>query len=940
MQNRQAAILLLKLFSRSATTAITFLTPTNLMKNRFNFCSSILILLFLPLTLLASNPGKPTNLRCHNKYNPVGTESRPYFGWYVNDVDANEVQTAYQILVSTSAAKLAADVGDVWNTGKITSAKQDYIFYAGSALLPATRYYWKVKTWDKDGNASPYSATQYFDTGLFDSKDWAGAKWVKRNTADKDDYTYYRKTTVIDNKAVKRAIAYISAVHNYEFYINGQFISKGSVNHYPQYQYYHAFDVTANIRKGEKNLIAALTHWYGGGQGRAPSQRGFIMKTIVEYTDGTKTIIGTDSTWKQHQAEYWTTGQPQRGGEGNGYLDKIDSRKSITNWFTASCDDSAWPAAKEIGSPPVAPWINNMRPDLTRVIEKEITPVTVTSLGGNKYLIDLGKIYAGMPVINFLGGTAGDMVSLRGGYVLNNDGTVNAQVNQSTNMAYYFILNGGDAVFKPMVYLGMRYLEVDNSPNVLTTANVKFIMRHFELDESRSFFTSSNAMLNQVWGLMKYSLVAGAQEGFVDTPTREKGSFLGDGWSEAVPAMSVMADRVMNDRVLTEFMESQDQYWPDGRLNSVYPNVDGKRDIPDYTQSYLVWVWDYYEQTGNAQFLIDNYTRLKKIADYVDRYKNEKTGLIHNLAGGGGAYLYGIIDWPSPMRYGYDMGTEARTVINAYAYADFDVLSKIAGVLGNTADSALYGNKALHIKNAINTHLINANGVYIDGLHPDLTPSTHTSQHANMYPMAMGLVPPANRDAVVNEIKKQKMSVGMVTVRYLPEALGQADEGAHLIQLYTNTEWDGWAKNITQGATVTWESWDADKRNDSMSHPWGAVGLLGMEEYILGIKVLKPQHELIQVKPLEFNHALDYAKGTLPTDRGDVSIEWKRGSKSYTMSLTIPVNVKAKVYVPKSGTSGNLLIVDGKPLKAIEEGNYLYVGLIGSGKHTFVRAAN
>ncbi|MBW4888333.1 family 78 glycoside hydrolase catalytic domain [Mucilaginibacter sp. HMF5004] len=907
------------------------------MKHRISFCFSAMLFLLLPFGLLAANPGKPLNLRCHNKYCPIGTEAKPYFGWYVNDADANEVQTAYQLQVSTNPNAAAADV---WNSGKVKSDKQNYVYYAGKALLPATRYYWKVKTWDKDGHESPYSATQYFDTGLFDSQDWAGAKWVKRNTTDKDDYTYYRKTKALPAKTIKRAIAYISAVHNYEFYINGKFISKGSVNHYPQYQYYHAFDVTADIHPGERNLIAALTHWYGGGQGRAPSQRGFIMKTIIEYADGSKTTISTDSTWKQHQAEYWITGQPQRGGEGIGFQDKIDSRKAITNWFTAGCDDTAWPTATEIGAPLVAPWINNLQPDLTRVIEKEITPLSVTSLGGNKYLVDLGKIYAGIPVINFSGGNAGDMVSMRGGFVLNNDGTMNEKMNQSTNLAYYFILNGNNAVFKPMVYLGMRYLEIDNSPNVLTTVNVKFIMRHFELDENRSSFTSSNTMLNRVWELMKYSLVAGAQEGFVDTPTREKGSFLGDGWSEAVPAMSVMGDRVMNDRVLNEFMQSQDQYWPDGRLNSVYPNVDGKRDIPDYTQSYLVWVWDYYEQTGNAQFLIDNYTRLKKIADYVDRYKSPKTGLIHNLAGGSGPYLYGIIDWPSPMRYGYDMSTEARTVINAYAYIDFSNLSKIAGVVGNTADSVTYADKAMAIKKAINTQLINSNGVYNDGLHADLSPSTHTSQHANMYPMAMGIVPPASRDAVINEIKKQKMSVGMVTVRYLPLAIGEADQGAHLINLFTNTEWDGWAKNITQGATVTWESWDADKRNDSMSHPWGAVGLLGMEDYILGIKVLKAQHKLIQVKPLEFNHALDYAKGTLPTDRGDVSIEWKRGAKSYVMTLTIPANVKAKVYIPKSGTSGNRLMVDGKPINAVAEGNYLFAGLMGSGKHTFVRNAN
>jgi len=291
------------------------------------------------------------------------------------------------------------------------------------------------------------------------------------------------------------------------------------------------------------------------------------------------------------------------------------------------------------------------------------------------------------------------------------------------------------------------------------------------------------------------------------------------------------------------------------------------------------------------------------------------------------------------MRYGYDMTAEARTVINAYAYIDFDIASKIAGAVGNNADSLAYNGKALAIEKAINTQLINSNGVYHDGLHADLSPSTHISQHANMYPMAIGIVPPANRAAVIDQIKKLKMSVGMVTVRYLPEAIGQADEGAHLINLYTNTEWDGWAKIIKEGASVTWESWDAPARNESTSHPWGAAGLLGIENYILGIKPLKPQNELIQVKPLEFNHALDHVKGTLPTDRGDINIEWTRAASLYTLALSIPTNMKAKVYLPKSGTTGTKIMMDGKAVNATEEGNYLYVNNIGSGKHVFQRAA-
>lgn len=889
----------------------------------------------IPFQLRASAPNAPSNLRSFDKYNPIGTDNKPYFGWYVNDLDDNEIQSAYQVIVASTLANLTSDKGDIWDSKKVSSGNQNYIYADGAVFLSATRYYWKVRTWDKDGNVSPYSLAATFETGLNSNSDWEGAKWIKRNTNDGDDYTYFRKKTALPQKIIQRATVYIAACHSYELYVNGKFIGKGFDNHYPQYSYYHAWDISAALVAGSENEIACLTHWYGGGQGRATGTRGLLIKTIVEYSDYTKTTIGTDSTWKQKQAEQWITGQPQRNGEGIGRVEKYDSRKIINNWNDLHFDDSSWQFATEIGAHPVKPWTGTLRADLTRVIEEEIKPVSIANLGNGKYVIDLGKIYPGSFKIRFSGGNAGDTIHMYGGFVLNTDGTVSTKFDQQANLNFYFIHNGDISVFNPYVYLGLRYLQVNNSPNALTIDNVSFVCRHFELDPSRSDFSSSNPMLNNVWNLMCHSLIAGSQEGFVDTPTREKGSFLGDGWSEAVPAMSVMGDRTMNFRVLREFIDSQDQYWPDGRLNAVYPNVDGARDIPDYTQSYLVWVWDYYMQTGNIEFLKTNYPKLKKIADYVDQYKNDTTGLIHNLEGGKGPYLYGIIDWPASMRYGYDMAVESRTVIDAYAYIDFEIISKIAELLGNTAEKDIYSSKANDIKAAINAKLINENGVYIDGLNRDKTQSKHVSQHSNVFPMAMGIVPQENTKQVVAEIKNRKMNVGMVSLRWLPEALGQADEGAHLIDLYTNTEWDGWAKTISLGGTVTWESWDANITNESMSHPWGAVGLLAMQQYILGIKPLKPQHELIQIKPLDFGNRLSYAKGRYPTDRGDIIVDWYKTNTNFTMNMTIPDNVTAKVYVPKCGTTGTLINIDGVETNGTEEENYISIEKVGSGTHTF-----
>ena len=895
------------------------------------------LLIILPFRISASSPNAPYNLRSFDKCNPIGTDNIPYFGWYVSDPDDNEIQSAYQILIASSQAILDSGTGDIWDSGKINSRKQNYIYSEGKPFSSATPYFWKVRTWDKDGNISPYSTINQFTTGLLTNSDWSGAKWIKRNTNDTDDYTYFRKKIRLSEKTIKSATAYIAACHSYELYINGHFVGKGFDNHYPQYSYYNAWDIGSFLSSGSDNVIASLTHWYGGGQGRATGTRGLLMKVIIEYTDLTTEVIGTDGSWKQIQASQWVPGQPRRNGEGNGMIEMIDSRKMIAGWNAPEFDDSAWQSATEIGEHPVAPWTGTLRADLTRVIEEEIKPVSITNHGGGKFVIDLGKIYPGSFRIKFSGGNSGDTIRMLGGYVLNNDGTVSSKINQGTNMSFYFIHNGSSAVFNPNVYLGTRYLQVNNSPNELNSANVRYVCRHFELDPARSNFNSSIPMLNNVWDLMTHSLIAGAQEGFVDTPTREKGSFLNDGWSQAVPSMSVMGDRVMNLRVLREFLDSQEQYWPDGRLNAVYPNVDGARDIPDYTQAFLVWVWDYYMQTGNTEFLIKNYPKLKKIADYVYAYRNDTTGLIHNLKGGDGLYEHGIIDWPVNSRYGYDMSVESRTVVDVYAYADFSILSKIAAVIGNTADLKLYQIRANNIKTAINLRLINKSSVYVDGLNHDKSQSPHISQHANILPMALGIVPEKAIGPVISEIKKRKMNVGMICLRWLPEALGKGDQGAHMIDLYTNTEWDGWAKTILMGGTVTWESWDPFKDNQSMSHPWGAVGLLGMQQYMLGIQALKPQHELIKVHPLEFNGKLTSVRGVLPTDRGDIVISWNKSGSKFEMTITIPVNMTAKVYLPNCGTKGNLINVDGVETKGIGEGDYIYVENIGSGSHTFGR---
>ena len=828
----------------------------------------------------------------------------------------------------------------MWDSGPVASRLQNHVPYGGERLESDRRYYWQVRTWDRDDQPGPYSEPDVFVVGLLDAGAWSGAGWIRRDTDVADDTTYYRKAAALPDKEIERAAVYISSAHKYALYVNGVLVGKGPAYHYPRYQYYNGYDVTSLLKAGADNQFAIFNHWFGSGQGRPANARGVIMKAVVHYADGSRAEVVTDETWRQAAADQWVPGQRRRNGEGVGYIERIDARRMIPDWYRPGFDDSEWELATLIGEHPTPPWTGDLAPDLTRIVETERAPAAIANLGEGTYVVDLGKVYAGTPRIAFSGGEAGAEVAMLGGFRLDADGAVDPAHNQNTDLRFYALLSGGDFVFEPAEYFGMRYFQIEGSPMPITEANFSFIERYSAMDAGRSSFESPDAVLNGVWELMKHSIPVCAQEAFVDTPTREKGGFLGDAAIQSLAAMPVYAERLLTRRSLNEFLQSMDQHWSDeedrGRINAVYPNGDGARDIPDYTQAYLVWVWAYYMETGDRPFLAANYRRFKEVADYVIRHRDPATGLIRDLTGGGGAYLHGIVDWPADMRFGYDM-TAARTVINGWAYADFEIMSRIAAALGYPADRDAYRRLADELSAAMGDRLLNEDGVYIDGLDADGTPSAHVSQHANMFPLALGIVPEAARDTVIAAVKERRMSVGMVTVWWLIRALGEADEGEHLLELFTNPEWYGWARSLERGATTTWESWTADETGQSLSHAWGAAGLEGYVRYILGVTPLAPQYETVRIKPLAFGDRLPYARGVVPTDRGDIAVAWERTPEAFRMQVALPANVRARVVLPRGGGADTAVLVNGESVEAEEDGRYLAVEDVGSGTHEFVR---
>lgn len=905
----------------------------------------IVFYMFLVCALHSAPPDAPHRLRVNDTANPVGVGAEVFFGWWLSDADNDELQTAYQVRVASAPQFLADGQVNVWDSGRVVSGAQNHVGIPGGLLRADTRYYWQVRTWDRAAEVSPWSEVASFDVGLLEDADWAGARWIRRESRDADDYTRFRRSFVLPaEKPVARAVAYISAVHQYVLYLNGRVAGRGLAYHYPRYQYYRAHDVTALIAGGAENQVAVLTHWFGGGQGRPASARGLLVKLVVQHTDGSTSVLGTDASWRQARAEAWVVDAPvhRNRGEGVGYVERIDGRRLDPGWTAAGYDDAGWERAVEIGAHPVEPWTGRLMAEPTRMVEREIRPVAIARRDDGSLVVDFGRVWAGVPQVRFSGGEAGNVVTMRGGYVLDAEGGLpRGEKVQDTLMEFEAVLTGGEWVYEPIEYLGFRYLQIDNPPGRLEVDDVRLIARHSELEGDAAAFDSADAGLNAAWELMRHSLYTCALETFVDTPTREKGGFLGDAVIQSSVAMPVLHERSLTRRVLGEFIQSMEQHWSApgerGRINAVYPNNDGARDIPDYTQAYLEWVWSYYLETGDRAFLERHRERLNEIGDYQVRHLDADSGLIAGLTGGRGPYEHGIIDWPARMRYGHDMETVARTVINARAHLGFTILARMAVELGRDGEARVWHERARALAEAMNARLRRADGLYHDGLHADGSASAIVSQHANMFPLALGFVPAEARAAVADHVVSQRMSVGMVTVQWLVRALGEADRGEALLELLTRADQPGWARTLALGGTATWESWDADANTDSMSHAWGAAGLEAHVRYILGVRLLRPQAEEIRISPLEFGDRLPWANGRVATERGGVEVAWRRTSSGYRLELDLPVNTTARVELPRGGARQSAVLLDGRLVAAEELGGRWVVTGVGSGKRVLER---
>jgi hypothetical protein len=103
---------------------------------------------------------------------------------------------------------------------------------------------------------------------------------------------------------------------------------------------------------------------------------------------------------------------------------------------------------------------------------------------------------------------------------------------------------------------------------------------------------------------------------------------------------------------------------------------------------------------------------------------------------------------------------------------------------------------------------------------------------------------------------------------------------------------------MLQGNRANWENLNG---GGEVNHAWTAYPGYLFQKYILGIQPTGGGFATFDVRPE--TGGLTFAEGTVPTVKGDIVTRWEKTQKGsethFKLTLTVPPNTRASVYIPK-----------------------------------------
>jgi len=884
-----------------------------------------------------------TSLRTEYRTNPIGIDIlQPRMSWQIRSDDRDVMQSAYQIQVAPAPDAFAGETELIWDTGRVNSDHSIHVVYEGPAPETGERYYWRVRTWDDQDQASNWSEPAFWEMGLLKPSDWT-AEWIAADlpvdTTKPGPSPMLRRDFTIDGLAASARL-YVSSLGVNEMELNGRRVgdllfTPGWTSYDTRLQY-ETYDVTDLLQSGANTFGATLGDgWYRGRLGWEDArnlygeQLGLLAQLVVRFEDGSEETIGTDGSWRA------STGPILMSDIYDGEV--YDARLEKDGWTLPGYDDEEWHGVQVLEHSKEM-LLARVGPPVRRI--EELEPVKIFRTPAGETVADLGQNMVGWVRLK-VSGRRGTTVRLRHAEVLDAEGNVYTANLRSAEAAVEYTLKGeGEELYGPhFTFMGFRYVAVEGYPGELAPDALTGVVIHSDMPRTGTFETS-NPMLNQLHS----NIIWGQKGNFLDVPTDTPARDERLGWTGDAQAFAPTA--AFNFEVAGFFTRWLADLAADQKANGSVPWV-----IPDvlsrgqaqgggsagWGDVATIGPWTMYLAYADARLLEQQYESMRRWVEFIREQSGDD--LVWNSG-----FHFG--DWLAfaTTRSDYPGATTDKDLIATAFFAhSTDLLARAAEVLGKQQDATTYRNLFDDIRSAFAREFVTDTGrlasntqtAYALALQFDLLPDS--------------LRPEAGRRLAEDVREFGHLTTGFLGTPHLNDALTETGYLDLAYMLLLRDEYPSWLYPITQGATTMWERWDGIKPDgtfqdvgmNSFNHyAYGAIGDW-MYRVVAGIGIDPDEpgykHVLIRPQP---GGGLTSARAELQSLYGEIESGWELVGDDLQVGVRVPPNTYATVYLPGATLgqiteSGEAVTSASGVRQAAQDGDDVLVE-IGSGAYEFV----
>lgn len=424
-------------------------------------------------------------------------------------------------------------------------------------------------------------------------------------------------------------------------------------------------------------------------------------------------------------------------------------------------------------------------------------------------------------------------------------------------------------------------------------------------DNHSGMFRCSDNELNKIWEVSAYTMDLTTREFFVDGIKRDRWVWSGDAIQSYLMNYYLRYDTECVKRTIRQ-------------LRGKDPVTTHVNTIMDYTFYWFKSIMDYYDYTGDLDFIRELWPKMVTLMDYVLSRTNTD-GMAE-----GKADDWIFVDWTDfPMHKRGVLCFEQILLCKA-----LEIMAKCEVLLSRdahgvcchamTTNTTNYATHAATLRQNIKaTFWDEASHAYLHAIE-DGKLNTQITKFPNTFAILYGLAD-TNEQRQITDSVLINPDIPAITTPYMRfyelEALcqmGRQDDVLREMKAY-------WGGMLREGATTFWEKYNPDEHDTehlamygrpygkSLCHAWGASPIYILGRYFLGIQPTKPGYEEYEIRPTL--GGLAWIEGEVPTPFGKIRI---------TMD-------QHQVTVHSDGGNGRLIIDDlQKDIPANQEITFSY----------------